>query len=191
MTGELAYSLITDGPSDQVLLEIIDWAIIRRLGSNAVPMGQWLDPRQRRGLRRLSIADQARLLGDPSHRLLVVHRDAEAMDPAARESEIRAVLIEREAAGCRCVPLVPVRMTEAWLLGDERAIRTAADNPRGTEPLDLPPLKRLETVPDPKRLLFDALIQASGHRGRRLQKFRPDRALRQNSSVDGRLLAPR
>ena len=62
-------------------------------------------------------------------------------------------------------------MTEAWLLFDEAAIRRAAGNPNGAMPLDLPPLDRLERLPDPKRVLFDAIRTASGRTRRRLKKL--------------------
>src|SRR5690606_18674132 len=63
--------------------------------------------------------------------VLVVHRDAER-DPV----DLRLAEIERARSSARIegslVPVVPVRMTEAWLLFDESAIRRAADNPNGT-----------------------------------------------------------
>lgn len=73
----------------------------------------------------------------------------------------------QEASACIHVPVVPIRMTEAWLLADETAIRRAAGNPNGTMPLDLPSVARLENIPDPKRILHDVLRQASGLNSRR------------------------
>jgi hypothetical protein len=67
-------------------------------------------------------------------------------------------------------------MTEAWFLFDEVAIRTAAGNPRGTMPLSLPPIERVEALPDPKAVLRDALLDASGLSGRRRDKFRAGQA---------------
>lgn len=61
-------------------------------------------------------------------------------------------------------------MTEAWLLLDESAIRRAAGNPNGREALRLPPLRRLEDVPDAKAVLRDLLITASGLAGPRRRK---------------------
>jgi hypothetical protein len=58
-------------------------------------------------------------------------------------------------------------MTEAWLLADEIAIRSAAGNPNGREDLSLPDLRRLEDLPDPKRVLHDALTIATGLNARR------------------------
>jgi hypothetical protein len=66
-------------------------------------------------------------------------------------------------------------MTEAWFLFDEPAIRRAAGCPNGDMDLRLPPLKSVESMPDPKALLLETLRTASNLSGRRLKKFEPDR----------------
>jgi hypothetical protein len=102
---------------------------------------------------------------------LFVHRDAEAQSPDDRRAEIlnAAQHLERNPPAI-CV--IPVRMTEAWLLLDEAAIRSAAGNPRGRLPLNLPPLASIERVADPKETLFQAIRTASEHSGRRLRSLR-------------------
>lgn len=66
-------------------------------------------------------------------------------------------------------------MTEAWLLLDEAAIRTAADCPRGSTPLDLPSRpESAESDPNPKATLRRALLAASEKRGRRKIRFESD-----------------
>ncbi len=69
------------------------------------------------------------------------------------------------------VPVIPVRMTEAWLLTDESAIRRASGNPNGKVRLDLPPVSRLEALPDPKVELHRLLRVASELTGRRLKRL--------------------
>jgi hypothetical protein len=105
--------------------------------------------------------------------VLFIHRDAEREPPDRRRTEIGAAVLGAEANGCRvpAVTIVPVRMLEAWLLFDERAIRQAAGNPNGTAPLNLPALQRVEDRPDPKSDLSEALKTASELTGRRLKKF--------------------
>lgn len=71
----------------------------------------------------------------------------------------------------KAVCVVPVRMQEAWLLFDETAIKHAAGNGAFRDSLDLPPLRELEAVPDPKAVLYDRLQRASGLHGRRLRAF--------------------
>lgn len=70
----------------------------------------------------------------------------------------------------RHVAIVPVRMTEAWFLHDESAIRRASGNPNGTVALSLPNPKRVESVTDPKSTLEAALLTASELTGRRREK---------------------
>ncbi len=96
--------------------------------------------------------------------LLLVHRDAEAQDPESRRAEIPVI-------GHATVKVVPVRMTEAWLLFDEAAIRRAADRPRGRAPLGLPAPQRVEQLPDPKGSLREALLAAAEVTGRRRKRF--------------------
>jgi hypothetical protein len=100
--------------------------------------------------------------------ILLVHRDAEKEPVASRIAEIETAT---EGLGGLFVPVVPVRMTEAWLLIDESAIRRAADNPNGKTPLDMPPLAKLEHLPDPKAICDVLLIAASEKSGRRRSKF--------------------
>jgi len=71
---------------------------------------------------------------------------------------------------------VPVRMTEAWFLFDEAKIRRAAGNPAGSSVLSLPPISRIEAMPDPKETLHDLLIQATELPQRRLKKFAHQKA---------------
>ena len=74
--------------------------------------------------------------------------------------------------GSDWLPVIPVRTTEAWLLLDEAAIRRVAGNPRGRQPLRLPRPSQVENVSDPKETLRNALADASGKQGRRLQTTR-------------------
>jgi hypothetical protein len=103
--------------------------------------------------------------------LLFVHRDAENEDRETRVEEIRQHLVRLDNQTAICV--VPVRMQEAWFLFEERAIRLASDNPGGRMTLSLPPLDRLESIADPKSVLFDLLYKASGLRPGRQHRFVP------------------
>ncbi len=115
-----------------------------------------------RGSRPVDVAAQE--VSD-SHgvQLLFVHRDAEAIPWKSRRREIPT----RKGV----VAVVPVRMTEAWLLIDEAAIRSAAGNPNGQVRLGIPGISRLESVADPKGLLRSLLVTASEATGRRRERF--------------------
>ncbi|WP_203904971.1 hypothetical protein [Virgisporangium aliadipatigenens] len=98
--------------------------------------------------------------------LVVVHRDADNAGRDARLHEIRSAM-EAVMPGSACAPAIPVRMTEAWLVLDEAQIRSMASNPGGKMPLDIPTWKEAERIADPKTLLRDLLVTASGLTGRR------------------------
>lgn len=157
MSRQLTYLLIADGGTDRALVPIVEWAI-HRLDPNV----DILEPefRKRRGpvesyLDRLSTGAM----------IVFVHRDGEGSSLQTRLGEFDNV--HRDDV----VPVVPVRMTEAWLLVSAAAIARAADRPDAT--LTLPPVSQIESLADPKRLLEDRLLQAAGNpTGRRRKRFR-------------------
>ncbi len=111
--------------------------------------------------------------------LLFVHRDADRDLVSQREDEIRAAV--RATGLLTAICLIPVRMTEAWLLADELAIRRASGNTAGSASLGLPAIGRLEVQADPKGLLFAALEKASELGPHRLRRFDRYQARRQIS----------
>ena len=124
--------------------------------------------------------------------LLFVHRDADNAGAEARYQEIEAAVREVVQDGMSWIGVVPVRMTEAWLLLDEAAIRKVVGKPGGRAPLDLPAPEHAERVADPKERLRDALLTASGNRGRRRRRFarelpRLRRRLLQDLPIGGEL----
>lgn len=104
--------------------------------------------------------------------LLFIHRDAEGDALEARSRQIDEALEGRQLGGSKAVRVVPVRMTEAWLLFDEGAIRAAAGNPESRVDLLLPKLNAIERHADPKQLLHEALRSASECTGRRRDRLR-------------------
>jgi hypothetical protein len=107
--------------------------------------------------------------------ILFIHRDAEKEPLEERLREIKKALRNIDHVS---VPIVPVRMMEAWLLFDIAAIRHAADNPNSRIRLTLPRVRDLEQVVDPKKQLNDLLCIASEKSGRRLGQFKRDLASR-------------
>ncbi|MFN4145546.1 MAG: hypothetical protein ACK4GN_06965 [Runella sp.] len=105
---------------------------------------------------------------------IFIHRDAENItDPIITrtieiESAISAANIQNPPIH---VKIIPIKMSEAWLLIDTEAIRRAAANPNGKVDIQLPSINRLETLSNPKDELFSLLKKASGLTGRRLEKF--------------------
>jgi len=103
--------------------------------------------------------------------LLFVHRDAEKESYDFRRQQVEAAVDDG-----RQVPVIPVRMSEAWLLHEETAIRRASGNPIGRTSLELPQPKDVEALVDPKQALFDALMKASELSGRRLKQLKRRRS---------------
>lgn len=166
----LRAAFIADGPSDEPLSRHLEALCLQR-GANV----------------RITTPDLRRLPRPPGRRvvdrlravlelgtaldLVFVHRDAERQNPQWRYDEIAKAVAE--ASPCPpAVAVVPVRMTEAWLLLDEETLRKVAGRPRSTVHLNLPPPSQLEACPDPKSVLREVLDLASGLAGRRLRRFR-------------------
>jgi len=160
----LRLALLADGSSDHALLRVIEWTL--RAQHSNLPISE---PgfEVRHGDLGEAVRDVIRV-----HRphLVFVHRDAETEALAVRRGEIPEIQHP-------LVRVVPVRMTEAWLLIDEGAIRLAAGNPNGKMAIALPPPATLESIPNPKALLHSALVQASSTSGRRQKRFRRDLGL--------------
>lgn len=104
--------------------------------------------------------------------IIFVHRDAERESYDFRLNEITQELTN---INIPYVPIIPIRMTEAWLLFDELAIRKAVGNENGTTQLNLPQLRTLETIPNPKEKLYEALKLAAELPRRRAAKFHPQK----------------
>src|SRR5262245_15175338 len=111
------------------------------------------------------LAAGLRLLGAQVD-VVVVDRDADKAGSAARREEIDAAASLAGIEGS-VVPVIPVRMTEAWLLLDEHAIRHVAGNPRGRVDLALPKIHEVEAIADPKSLLRECILRAANVTGRR------------------------
>ncbi len=161
----VSYTLLADGTSDRALMRLIAWTL--RGQDVAIERGAWADlSRVSPKPRTLSERVGAALELNPCN-ILFVHRDAERECSATRIAEVREATADLPNLH---VPVVPVRMTEAWLLHDEQAIRQASGNPSGTVALDFPTSDPVEELPDPKDKLSAALLTASELSGRRRRK---------------------
>jgi hypothetical protein len=160
-------ALLADGRSDRALLPILLWLVRQHAPAAALPEPAF----RNRNVGKPLAEEIAASIDLYRPDLLFVHRDAESADPEVRRAEIPAD--QREV-----VKVVPVRMTEAWLLFDDQAIRRAADRPGGRAPLDLPTLARVEELAEPKERLLEALLVAAEVSGRKRRRFQQDAAAR-------------
>jgi hypothetical protein len=170
---ELRYTLLSDGSSDSALIPVLTWLLQAHLVDYAI-QHEWADLRRVPKSLKDTFSKRIKLAVElyPCE-LLFIHRDAEKDPRQKRVDEIRKAKEEAgESVSVPTVCVVPVRMTEAWLLFDETALRRAAANPNGKHPLQLPDLTKLEDKPDPKELLYKLLGEASGLGSHRRKKLR-------------------
>ena len=112
MNRQLTWSVVADGGTDRLLVPVIQWAIHR-----LDPDLEILEPEFRK--RHGSVVD---FLGayESGVMLVFVHRDSENLSLQERWGEFEAV--SRPSV----VPVVPVQMSEAWILFDGVAVARAA-----------------------------------------------------------------
>lgn len=165
-----SFTLLADGSSDRVLVSILGWMLAQKH-----PDHLWTGIRAELDRLPRPPADlagriQATIEYFPGD-VIFVHRDAERESRDIRLREISDSIATTALAGGKWVPVIPVRMTEAWLLISEKAIREASGNPDGRVNLRLPPIREIEGIPDPKHLLRQLLLEAAEVTGRRRKKF--------------------
>jgi hypothetical protein len=178
-------TLVADGSSDRLLKPILEWLLSQHLPSGSsinIQVPDWgRFPVPVSTLPKKLLAAQKFFAAE----VYFVHRDAEknvSWEERSAEIELHAKKIL--SAGTSYVRVVPVQMTETWLLHDEQAIRETAENPNGSEPIALPTLRKLETLPDAKMHLLSILRDASGLTGRRLRKFEANERRRLHRLVE-------
>jgi hypothetical protein len=169
--NEVSYTLLSEGTSDKALMPILDWLLQSRLPDYAI-QSDWADlGKFPKPPKTLEERIKASLKYYPCN-LLFIHRDADGQGRSQRLKEIDSAWNSLQAQNLMTmVPVIPIRMTEAWLLFDEAAIRTAAENPAGRQLLALPKLATIEQQADPKETLHELLRQAGNKSGRRLKQF--------------------
>ena len=154
MNRQLTWSIVADGGTDRLLVPVIQWAIHR-----LDPDVEILEPEFRK--RRGSVEES---LGACSSGAMIifVHRDSESLSLQDRLREFETVTRPN------VVPVVPVQMSEAWILFDGPAVARAAGSRDAEVPV--PRVAEIESIGNPKerldKLLFRAAGEPAGRRGR-------------------------
>lgn len=158
MNRQITYTVVADGGTDRVLVPIIRWAIHR-----LDPEVEILEPEFEK---RTGGVGEFFDNYNPTTMLIFAHRDAESSGVEERFREFDQVALDE------VVPIIPVRMSEAWLLIDGSAIARAADS--STVRVSVPKLNRVEQIADPKtkleQLLFEAAGSPTGRRGKNFKR---------------------
>ena len=162
----IVFTVVGEGSSDRALASIFQWLLEQKLRETPflINVAEGLPAPSKGIAARVRFAQKAY-----SSDVVLIHRDSDATPWQERVAEIENAMSQLPLK--HWIAVVPVRMTEAWLLHDLVAIRRAAGNPSSTTDLQLPKKVRWEVEPDPKQKLFDALRNSSGAKGRRLDKF--------------------
>ena len=172
----IQFLFVCEGSSDGALVHHIQRLLIEygATEANGVPFhsgtrltdsGTPLTNKVRQGLKLSVSPDLLFVHRDADH-----HRDTHAAGAEKRYEEIVAA-VQSASYGDRYVGIVPVRMTEAWLLLNECEIRRVAGNPGGRDDLGLPTVQKVEKIADPKNLLKEVLLRAESSKSPRRRKI--------------------
>jgi hypothetical protein len=161
---------VCEGTSDLPISELIEELLLDRgvEVQMTTPDYSLLPSRVSRDVASKLSAGVSLMRSDPD--IVVVHRDQDNTNPGNRRTEISNAVNE-VCPQAELIPVIPVRMTEAWLLLDEEAIRRVAGKPNGKHPLPLPHRNSVERVADPKTLLQEIILEASMTTGRRRSRL--------------------
>jgi hypothetical protein len=176
----LKYTLIGDGSSDKALLPVINWLIDDLfpelpVAGTFADFGHLRNPPAKKDVKNQVLYAKHYYPFD----ILIYHRDAEESTEAIiakRKQEVLAEL-DQVMAPDKMVCVVPVVMTEAWLLIEPEAIKKAAGNRNYAGALPLPSLQTLEQQKDPKFKLHELLRIARNTNKRDLAKFNVHQAV--------------
>jgi hypothetical protein len=170
---EIKYTLLTDGTSDKALINIINW-----LFNDLIPempiQSQFADLSRLPDPPRSIDLKMSKAVEHYPCDILFVHRDAEKSDKETfdlRCKEIQDNFNKTDIEDAKLVKVIPVRMTETWLLIDIEAIKLASGNRKENKNLKLPSIHQLENHSSAKSTLHSLIKQASGLKGRRFDKL--------------------
>ncbi|MBF0696813.1 hypothetical protein [Actinomyces bowdenii] len=104
---------VGEGPSDNRLIPVLEDLLmqLRPAADIVLEPHRWIEmPADR------SVAAKVQALKDEPYDLIFVHRDADSAGWEARAQEICSAA--KSTSDKRLVPVIPIRMTEAWALAD-------------------------------------------------------------------------
>lgn len=168
---EINCTLLCDGSSDQMLIPAIKWLLVQHFPE--VPFNfEFTHVKEANLSERICLSIELYPCD-----ILFIHRDTEEKSFDIRLTEINE---NQKKAKCnlpKVIAVIPKRMSEAWLLFDEHAIRRASGNVNGKVDLQLPKIDTLESITDPKSVLISLLKTATELSKRRRKKFSPHAAI--------------
>ena len=169
-------TLLSEGSSDRMLIPAIKWLLDNHFPNTPFNI-EYADLRGS-AKNQISLPEKICLALElyPCD-ILFVHRDTDRDSYVLREGEILSALEVAECSTPKVIPVIPSKMSEAWLLIDENALKLASGNPNGKILIKLPKLNSIESIANPKGTLIDLLKRATGLSNRRRRSFNPNLAI--------------
>lgn len=189
MKLDIKFSLVCEGTSDSSMVDHIKTLLVECGASSASGECPDLSRLPKPPGNTIKEKVDAVLKLESRLDIIFVHRDADAVGVTSRQNEI--ISQTSHVNNVLIVPVVPNKMTEAWLLLDKDKIITASGNRKYRGSIVFPTFRNVEDINDPKDELFKILRELSGLSGRKLDKFnssgikRARRYLLQNLDVNG------
>lgn len=151
----ITYLFLSEGTSDEVLVPLINRLVLANIDGPVRPI-----------VPNFSILrPQPKTLSEKLHAvislysgidIIIIHRDADNVGYEARRAEIDHVISHTRILW-PYVPLIPVRMTEAWLLTDFNAIHNAIGFGKSKNEIEFLSLRKVEGLADPKAYLLNKI----------------------------------
>lgn len=170
----LVLALYAEGPMDERFLAVIIQRTVQQIVAARESMVvDVLEPipvriEDTRGQAECVLAAARQTEG---YHALVIHADADHPTPdraLAERIQPGLRLVQQAGITHHLVPLIPVQMTEAWLLADPEALCQVIGTRMTPAELNLPTqVHQVESDPNPKQTLAQAVQRATAQRGRR------------------------
>lgn len=165
-------AFVGEGSSDDGLVPVLEQLLVSLRPGDDFDLAphHWVSP-----LHRRSVKAKIQELANEPYDLIFIHRDA---DNAGMEERINECLACRDK---RVVPVVPVRMTEAWVLASLWSTPEFRDwaSHKGFR------LAQVENMSDPKRVLEEYLNRRRPSRMSQNEFARQRSALIREISIEG------
>ncbi|UYG07542.1 hypothetical protein [Halomonas sp. M4R1S46] len=175
---EINFILTCEGTSDANLVEHLKNLLIQR-GADEVS-GQHADLSILRKPPGGSVREKLNAINElyPEANVVFIHRDADNQGAEERANEIKE---QSENFPKTTIPLIPVKITETWLLADKEKITEIT----GVEPNNIPPLKNLEKSGRAKEILMDCLTSGVKKKQKKTTFYRARAQLCQELRPEG------
>ncbi|HHQ4575230.1 TPA: hypothetical protein ACSPZW_001751 [Aeromonas hydrophila] len=187
---KINFILICEGSSDSSLVEHLESLLIEcgatEVSGDCPDLSRLPNPPGKVVRDMVNAAIKLNPIAD----IIFIHRDADNAGIEDRLNEIvehTAHIVDK-----KIIPIIPNRMTEAWLLLDEEKLKISAGNAGYNKDLHLPSPITVEKIANPKDFLFNKLREVSELTGRKLERFNKDiykcrRYLIENLSTDSKV----